>query len=138
MRKGWLPAKTWVDVLSERDITRLFLAISKTHRASTIGMVCLDQITAQLNLLKVKQMATETLSALETRIKLLAEDVTENGLSAYTDQQLAGFMFRALDDEYESSYNECRDPTTWKFPKVNIRCSKVGRKLGYQHTRTSS
>ena len=48
-----LPAKSWDDVLFDRDLTRLFIAINMTHRSSTIGVVCLDQIAVQLNLLKV-------------------------------------------------------------------------------------
>ena len=125
-----LPAKSWDNVLFERDLTRLFLAINMTHRASTIDVVCLDQIAVQLNLLKVKQWSKETLSALETRIKLLANDVTGNGLPAYIDQQLAGIMFRELDDEYSSMRVHIMNAEILQpgnFPK--FRCSKVGRKL---------
>ena len=80
-----LPAKSWDDVLFDRDLTRLFISIYMTHRSSTIGVVYLDQIAVQLNLLKVKQWSKESSSALETRIKLLVKDVINNGLPAYTD-----------------------------------------------------
>ena len=115
-----LPAKSWDDVLFDRDLTRLFIAINMTHRSSTIGVVCLDQIAVQLNLLKVKQWSKETLSALETRIKLLAKDVISNGLPAYTDQQLAGIMFRALGDEYANMRVQIMNAEVLepgKFPK---------------------
>ena len=115
-----LPAKSWDNVLFDRDLTRLFIAINMTHRSSTIGVVCLDQIAVQLNLLKVKQWSKETLSALETRIKLLTEDVISNGLRAYTDQQLAGIMFRALGDEYANMRVQIMNAEVLepgKFPK---------------------
>ena len=115
-----LPAKSWDDVLFDRDLTRLFIAINMTHRASTIGVLCLDQIAVYLNLLKVKQWAKESLSALETRIKLLAKDVINNGLPAFTDQQLAGVMFRALGDEYANMRVQIMNAEVLepgKFPK---------------------
>ena len=122
-------------MIFERDLTRLFLAINMTHRASTIGVVCLDQIAVQLNLLKVKQWSKETLSALETRIKFLAKDVTGNGLPAYTDQQLAGIMFRALDDEYSNIMNaEILQPGN--YPKSTSDVLKLAEKWVAPHVDT--